>query len=71
MNASVYRRTLAAMGLSHSMAAELFGCDERTSRRWAEGKQDIPRVVENFSMFLIGARIPPARALEILRTMER
>lgn len=46
MTANEYREALAALGLSQVGAARLLAVNERTSRRWADGEQDVPRAVE-------------------------
>ena len=45
MTPSEYRAALAALGLSQVGAAKLFKVNERTSRRWALGEQEIPEAV--------------------------
>lgn len=65
MTPSEYRAALAVTGLTASVAAELFGVDELTSRRWASGEQPVPRAVA-LSLWLIasyGVSIAQARVL--------
>lgn len=42
MTPDEYRETLATLKLSQVKAAHLLGVNERTSRRWALGEQEIP-----------------------------
>lgn len=45
MNAEQYRDALARLDLTQVGAAKLFGVNDRTSRRWAIGEQEIPQAV--------------------------
>ncbi|OWW00185.1 hypothetical protein [Rhizobium sp. R693] len=65
MTPSEYRAALAVTGLTASVAAELFGVDELTSRRWASGEQPVPRAVA-LSLWLMasyGVSVAQARIL--------
>ncbi len=59
MTAAEYRDALAALGLTQVGAARLFGVNERTSRRWALGQNDIPRAVEIVLKQMISTAEPP------------
>ena len=37
-----FRETLKTLGLTQAEASCLFGFDQRSSRRWASGKRDVP-----------------------------
>lgn len=66
MDKDDYRATLETLGLTQVGGAALLGVNERTSRRWALGKQDVPVPVERFLRLLIAAKITPARVHRLL-----
>jgi hypothetical protein len=37
-----YRETLKTLSLTQAEASRIFGFDQRSSRRWASGKRDVP-----------------------------
>jgi hypothetical protein len=37
-----FRETLKTLGLTQADASRIFGFDQRSSRRWASGKRDVP-----------------------------
>jgi hypothetical protein len=45
LNAEQYRDALSRLGLSQVGAAQMFGVNERTSRRWALGESAVPKLV--------------------------
>jgi hypothetical protein len=45
LNAEQYRDALSCLGLSQVGAAQMFGVNERTSRRWALGESAVPKLV--------------------------
>ncbi|KRB58926.1 hypothetical protein ASE04_04320 [Rhizobium sp. Root708] len=45
MKASEYRAAIAVVGLTAARVEKLFGVDQLTSRRWASGELEVPRVV--------------------------
>jgi hypothetical protein len=46
MNADDFRIELERLGLGQNAFARLFDYDSRRVRRWATGKESVPRVVE-------------------------
>lgn len=58
VTADLYREALKSLGLTQAGAARVFAVNERTSRRWALGEQDIPKAVEIALklMLFVGAR---------------
>lgn len=59
MNADAYKAALARLGLSQAGAARLFRVNERTSRRWATGEQEVPKAVEIALRLLVRFRVDP------------
>lgn len=41
-----YQSAIARLGLTQVGAGRFFGYNDRTVRRWAEGEQPIPRIIE-------------------------
>lgn len=54
-----YRIAIEKLGLSQVQAARFFGANERTSRRWAIGENDIPVPVEIVLRMMLRYRISP------------
>lgn len=67
MTADAYRDALDRLGLSQVGAAKFFGVNPRTSRRWALGEQEVPRVVELALEFMIA--LGPQKIAKILKGM--
>ena len=63
MNPDAYKDALARLGLSQAGAARLFRVHERTSSRWANGLQDIPKAVEIALKLMIRFHVKPASFL--------
>ncbi len=53
MTSDDYRAAIESLGLSQLGAARLLGVNDRTSRRWASGEQDVPPPAERFLRYLI------------------
>jgi DNA-binding transcriptional regulator YiaG len=46
MTGEQYRKAAEALGLTRERAAETFGVNERTIRRWIAGTSPVPKSVE-------------------------
>ena len=57
MTANQYRAALRRLDLTQVGAARLFGADERTGRRWANGERGIPTCVAIVLRLLIAGKI--------------
>ncbi len=53
MTSDEYREAIESLGLSQVGAARLLGVNDRTSRRWASGEQDVPPPAQRFLRYLI------------------
>lgn len=53
MTPDEYREAIERLGLSQVGAARLLGVNDRTSRRWASGEQDVTPPAERFLRYLI------------------
>lgn len=59
MTAEEYKAALEKLGLTLIGAARLFGVDYSTSRRWADGRREVPPPVARFLRFLMAANVEP------------
>lgn len=66
MTGREYKDAIAILGLSQVAAAHLFGVNDRTSRRWADDRQDVPEPVARFLRYLIATKKTGAYALKAL-----
>ena len=49
---------IASLGLTQVAAAELFGANGRTARRWVLGESEIPELVEATLRIMVRRKIP-------------
>lgn len=66
MTPTDYRNALAALNLSQVSAASLFGVNDRTSRRWAIGEQDVPQAVALCLRLMLAHSITPELARKMM-----
>lgn len=66
MTSAKYRRALARLNLSQAGAARLLGIHPRTSRRFANGESEVPRVVALVLYLLVAYRVDVAKLQERL-----
>ena len=66
MTAQQFRDALAALDLTQVGAADLFGVNERTARRWASGEQDIPQPVALALRLMVKHKVSVATAQKLL-----
>jgi hypothetical protein len=55
-----YRAALVVFDLTQAAAARFFRVNERTSRRWASGQQDVAPVVERQIRMMLRYELSPA-----------
>lgn len=61
-----YREILELLDITQVGAGKFFGVDERTSRRWARGKLEIPDSVAMLLELMIARKIKPAYVLGLI-----
>lgn len=66
MDHLTYREAIKRLGLSQGQAAELFGVDARTSRRWALGEKPVPRAVALCLLLMVSYDVPVAEAAALI-----
>lgn len=54
-----YRTALDRVGLTQVGAARLFGINERTSRRWANGELPVPRIIAIVLWLMLKFKVKP------------
>ena len=54
-----YKEALRRLDLSQAGAARLFRVNDRTSRRWASGEQEVPKAVEIALRLMVRFHIDP------------
>ncbi len=65
MTANQFRTAIEKLSLSQRGAGQLFGVDERTSRRWALGERAIPHCVAIVLKLMIAGKITVADVLSV------
>lgn len=70
MSATALNKAIDELGMSQVAAAEYFGINERTMRRYALGEYPVPRAIE-LQLKTLLAMSPRARSQELSRGARR
>lgn len=66
MTAFEFRALGQRLGTTQGELADLLGVNRRTLERWLSGERPVPPIAERFVLILIGARVSPRKARDIL-----
>lgn len=68
MTAEQFKAAIAALDLSQVGAARLFGVNDRTARRWASGKADVPKMVALLLRLMVRHHVSVASAERLVES---